>query len=330
MKKVTVGLVLWKDKYLAKSIPSLLNQDYENIEFIFRDAEEGVHSAYHYLKNELPEIFSKVKISCEKNLWHSGGHNAIIREMTGDYYLCVSNDMLYPHDMISRMVQAFESHAEVGFVGCKLKRWDYVNNQKTPFIDTLGIAITPANRYYEIAQGKKDKGQSPKAVFGVSAALAMYKKEALEAIKYHDEYFDELIHYKNDVDLSYRLQWAGFNPLIINDLEVYHDRQVSEIKKKPLWVIRSSYRGDLIVLMKNFSKYFPWWCKLKTVLYLGIKSLFLLTIHPILWKEIAFVRKNHGLIKRKAGLIKKSPEQASKIVTLMKQCNLLNLPRLKD
>ncbi len=78
MKKVTVGLILWKTKYLEKTIPSLLAQDYENIEFVFRDQEEGVHSAYAYLEREMPWVFERARVTREPNLFHGGGHNEMI------------------------------------------------------------------------------------------------------------------------------------------------------------------------------------------------------------------------------------------------------------
>jgi GT2 family glycosyltransferase len=101
-KKVTVGVILFGTKYLEDSLKSLVNQDYENTEYIFKDQEDSVHSAYEYIKNNLPDVFQKAKIIKGKNLYHSGGHNEIINQMSGDYYFCCSNDMLYPKNFISK------------------------------------------------------------------------------------------------------------------------------------------------------------------------------------------------------------------------------------
>ena len=62
MKKVTVGVILFGEKYLNKSIKSLLNQDYQNIDFVFRDQEEGKYSAFEWLSKNMPEAFKKADI----------------------------------------------------------------------------------------------------------------------------------------------------------------------------------------------------------------------------------------------------------------------------
>jgi len=290
MKKVTVGIILFGDKYLKKSIPSILNQDYENIEYIFIDQEEGKHSAYKFLKKEMPEIFDKVKLIKGGNLWHSGGHNKIINMMTGDYYLCASNDMLYPSNLLSTLIKEIQKNPDYSVTSCKLKRWDYLNNKKTNYIDSLGIAKTDYHHFYDMGQGELDNGQykNLKEIWGISGALFLAKKEALEAIKDNGEYFDSRIHYKNDVDLSFRLKRAGQKCLLVQKLEAYHDRQVADKTKKTLWVKKSSFIGERILMQKNywpFTKKYPLKVRIKTRIYHFLKTTYLLLTTPTLIKD---------------------------------------------
>ena len=284
--KVTIGLILFKnEEYLPFSIPSLLDQDYPNIEFLLRDQSPNME-ALKYISEKMPEVLAKVKTETGPNLWHSGGHNTLIRKMIrhgGDYYFCCSNDMLYPKDFVSKIVAIMQDkeNKRFGSATCKLMKWNFdqalrgeIEASKTNTIDSCGIGLTKEHYFFDMGQGEENHipYSTRKEVFGASGALAVYRKKALEDIAYKNEkgekeYFDELLHYKNDVDLSYRLQWAGYPCLFIPDVRVYHDRQVgakvnlrvviAKLKdhgQKSEWVRGNSLFGQLVTLKKNFTK----------------------------------------------------------------------------
>lgn len=319
MEKITVGLVLFGTKYLKESLPSLIDQDYKDIEFIFIDQEEGVHSAYEYIKNELPEIFDKVTILKGKNLWHSGGHNAIISMMKGDYYFCCSADMLYQKDFVSTMHKKLIENPKFSVATCKIKQWDFKKNKKTNKIDSFGMGIRKHHHFYDIGQGEEDNGQYKdlKEIFGVSGALAIFTKKALSSIRYENEYFDKNIHYKNDVDLSYRLQWAGNRALLIQDLTVYHDRQTAKNSKKSTSIRKSSFFGERILMKKNFYENYPFAIKLQTKIYHYIKNFYLLTQVPTLFQEIRKLRELKNEIERKTQAVNKNEISMKRIIELM-------------
>ena len=96
MPVVTIGLILYKgEKYLPFSIPSLLDQDYPHIEYLFRDQSPN-GEAYEFLQKNFAKLLNQKKVHVEKgeNLWHSGGHNVLINRMKGAYYIAASYDML--------------------------------------------------------------------------------------------------------------------------------------------------------------------------------------------------------------------------------------------
>jgi len=318
MKKVTVGLVVHRIKYLEKSIPSLLAQDYPNIEYIIRDNEEGVHSSYDFIKKNFPDLFPKIIFQKGTNNMHSGGHNSIIQKMTGEIYFCTSNDIVYPPNMVTEFVKAFEKNPDYTFATCISHRWDYENDKHTNIIDSYGIGIKKYHHYFDIGQGEEDNGQYKNIfeLFGSSGSLIAFKKSALDSIKYKDEYFDELLQNKNDVDLSYRLQWAGNRCMLLTNIIVYHDRQDSRQKDKSFAVKNYSLKGDFAVLTKNFSKRYPLSIKIQTAIYKYLKLCYLFISTPGLIKEYLKIRKlkNKFLEKRKSAKFIK-PE--SEIIKLM-------------
>ena len=339
--KVTIGVILYKvNPHLRDSLTSLIEQDYPNIEYLFRD-QSPKGEAYDYIEKKLPEVFDKVYLEKGENLWHSGGHNALIRKMTGEYYICASNDMLYPPDMVTNFVKELEKkeYQPYGSATCKLMSWDFVLRSqeypeidKTNIIDSCGIGIKKSHFFYDIGQGEDDDRQydHKKYIFGASGALAVYRKEALENVAFDahsselkalsfKEYFDELLHYKNDVDLAYRLQWAGWPCLFLPEIKVYHDRQaknqesgnpVSRIlkarKSKDKWVKENSFFGQQVTVFKNFTKDYSFTVKLMTYVYKWSTILFALTFERYLLKELKKFRKLRKDLTKKRDALKRN------------------------
>ena len=173
---------------------------------------------------------------------------------------------------------------------------------------------------------------SYKEIFGPSGALAIFRKEALDEIAYKNdkgkyEYFDELLHYKNDVDLAYRLQWAGFPSLYIPEVKVYHDRQVADMsanffgkivghQKKSEWAKRNSLFGHLVVLRKNYSKKFSFEVRAKSMFNRMLRYLHTAFFNPGLLEQYKQVDKfRFEIDKKKKNIVrKKSPQAIEKLM----------------
>lgn len=237
---------------------------------------------------------------------HSGGHNDLMNQMLkngGEYYFCVGNDMLYPTNFVSKIVSDMQKK-EAKVATCRLMQWNYqkvldgdMEGSKTTKIDSYGIGLSRSHKFFDQGQGKEEKNfpKHPK-IIGPSGALAVYHKDALEAIAYKNEagkieYFDGALHYKNDCDLAYRLSWAGFKCLLV-DVKVYHDRQLGDksgtgaIEKlkdhhqKAFWAKESSLFGHLVALKKNYSKDFSVGVKLKTAFSKIARFLYTVLLSP--------------------------------------------------
>lgn len=319
LPKVTVGVIVFKEtKYLPWSLTSLLDQDYPEVEYIIRDHSPN-GEVFHWLKENHPEIFQKAKISIEDNgAMHSGGHNAMIRQMLEagrEVYFCVSNDMLYPKDFVSKIIQTMREE-KTHVATCKLMRWDFEKTQagdleasKTDYVDSFGIGLTKGHQFFDQGQGILEKDfHFDHKILGPSGAVAVFDQAALESIAYKNkqgkiEYFDENLYYKNDCDLSYRLSWAGFK-CSVADVKVYHDRQLGEKSKgvipklkehhqKVAWAKESSLFGHLVALKKNFDPTFSFSVKLRTGLSQLVRYLYTLFFTP----KMLHTYKKVGLIQ---------------------------------
>ncbi len=344
--KITIGLVLHGiNPHLKVSLQSLVEQDYPNCEFLVRD-QSPKGEAYDFIKKELPNLYDQIQIEKGENLWHSGGHNKLINKMTGEYYLCCSNDMWYPPHFITAMMKEFSKpeFKKVGSATCKLMVWDFkeyrtehIDASHTFIIDSCGLGIKKNHYFYDVGQGEEDRHQydHKKHIFGASGALAIYRKQALDDIAYQTpdsklqtpnskEYFDKLIHYKNDVDLAYRLQWAGWPCLFIPEVKVYHDRLTSNKAKSPSlfvrilrgrkgkmkWVKESSFFGHQATLVKNFSDQFSLWVRLRTTAHQWGRLLFTAVFEPYVLKQLHKLKKHEKeLIDKRAAVERKVSAQ---------------------
>lgn len=299
--KVVVGLLTHNsEKYLKPCLTSLLAQDYDNVEVVVLDNASEDHTI-DVIEKEFPMIRM---IEAEENMGFARSHNRILRESDGDFYACVNVDMIFEPNFISELMKSVEQKPVFGSAGGKVKRWDFDSfdksihggreEGKTNFIDSVGVRILKSHRFEDIGQAEVDYGQydSPRELFGVSGAAALYRRKALEDIAFvteegEKEYFDEsMFMYKEDIDLAYRLQWAGWKCHYTPHATAYHDRSVSShgrraidiIKnrsQKPKMANRLSYLNHQILLEKNFSDDFSssirgatLWYNAKVFLYL--------------------------------------------------------------
>jgi len=278
-KLITAGLVV-KDsaKYIIPALESILAQDYENLEVVVFDNNSSDNTL-----EIIRENFAGIKIiESRKNVGFAKGHNAILAESKGDFYACLNVDMVFDSNFISELAKSLEEKPVYGAAGGKIKFWDFkvyaagsASQGKTNFIDTVGLKILKSHRFEDMGQGEMDYGQFDKSreIFGVSGAAVLYRRKSLEDVSFineneEKEFFDEsMFMYKEDVDLAYRLQWAGWKTNYSPKAIAYHDRTISfrgknaleMIKnriKKPKEVNRRSYLNHRVLLQKNFSNAF--------------------------------------------------------------------------
>ncbi len=314
---ITIGVVTHNsEKYVEACLTSLLNQTHENAEIVIYD-NASTDDTLKLLSEKFPQI--RV-IESDKNVGFARAHNEILRNTSSEFYACINIDTLFEQNFVSELVRAIQEKPSFGVAGGKLKFWDFeafaagsTSEGKTNFIDTVGIRILRSHRFEDIGQGEIDCGQfdDEKKIFGISGSAALYRREALNDVSFENdrgekEFFDEsMFMYKEDVDLAYRLQWAGWKSALAPLAVGYHDRTVSIrgtsamslIKnrlKKSRRVNRASFLNHKILLQKNFSPSFSMGTQSATKLYNFKVFLYILIFETELlgtWFKIFRMRK---------------------------------------
>jgi len=191
------------------------------------------------------------------NLGYSGGNNLGINKSRGKYILCLNFDCLLTDDFLKKIYDSFESNPQVGMISGKLRK--LVDMQPAMYLDSTGIdftTIVPADRgEWQYDVGQYDAGTN---IFGPSGAAACYRRKALESVVYRkNQYFDEqMFTYCEDIDLSWRLNLAGWSGLYVPDALAYHERgatrKESSIKKIGYQLIGISNR--YFTILKNIRR----------------------------------------------------------------------------
>lgn len=342
--KVVIGGVLYDSqdgtyktsKYLETFLESVAKQDYANKTLIFVDNSDlPDNDNVKIIKAKYPEaeiIYSGANIGFSK------ANNLMIRrarDLKADYFLVLNQDMILEDNFVSELVNTMLKHPQAGSVTGKTMRWDFANkdnsNQgKTNYIDTVGIEMTKEHRFIDRGQGEIDYGQYDKEmeIFGASGANAMYKMEALDDVAYineagQKEYFDELMFmYKEDVDLAYRLQLAGYKSIYTPLAIAHHDRSVNRVGKGIFGIIKGrsgrkkeykewSWLNHHIMLEKfsglDYSFDTKWktrWYGFKSFVYVLLREPYLLKQWWKLWKIRDEIAKRREQLKKRVDVKK--------------------------
>ena len=270
ISKLTVQLLTFNGaKYIGPLFGSLKNQTYLDWELVILDNNSS-DDTLTKIKKELSDFKIKYQlIEGKNNLGFAGGHNFLFSQTAHrPYTVLLNQDMYLEKDCLEKLVAFMDEQPAAGAASAKLLKWDFANLEFTTQIDSLGLRIFRNRRIVDLVKIEAVNGESDTralAVFGVSGALPIYRQTALEKVKFADgNIFDEsYFMYKEDVDLAWRLQSAGFGAFIVPSAIAYHDRTASgprelndssaRVNKKTQsdFVQFYSYKNHLATLIKN-------------------------------------------------------------------------------
>jgi len=232
MNLISLIIINYNNKsYLKRCINSILNQTYKNIELILID-NESKDGSFEYMAEEYLDK-NILLLKNEVNNGYAGAANQGIGLSKGKYVMILNPDIIMEKDFIENMYKFIEGDESIGALSGKLLKYDFKNDKKLNYIDSAGIIMFKSTRCIDRGQNEEDLGQynEIEQVFGVCGAAPLYRRSTLEIIKVYDEYFDEdFFAYKEDIDLSWRLNLAGFKNMYYPKAIAYHGRGLSGSK----------------------------------------------------------------------------------------------------
>lgn len=342
--RLVVGFITYNNhtaKYLPYFLPSIFNQSEKGFEvFCIDNSDYEENDNQKYIKNN----YSDIKFLWSgKNIGFARAYNKMIgRALSAgaDYFLMLNPDMILEPDMIANLLTEIKKEEKIGALQPKILRWDFSENiskennfGKTDFIDSYGLYITQEHRFSDLHQGEKDDPTAKtQDVFGFTGAAVLLNLKAIKDIAFKsdvgEEYFDELMFmYKEDCDLSYRLQLAGWKIKFIPQAVCYHDRTASpkgesswrimlNRKNKSKQVKKWAFLNHWILICKYLKLPFSFKIKLKTWWYQVKSVIFILLFEQYLLKEfISLLKiKKEIKVKREALKVRVDAEEIEKFM----------------
>jgi len=196
MKISAIVPVCNSESTIAKTIESLLNQDYKIDEIIVVDDGSS---------DKTPEIALKypVKLIRKKRGGEASALNCGIKKASGDYLAIVEADVILPKNWISSLFAEFQ-YLEVYGAGAILE----VANPENLIAKLSGYELE--YRYRKIKE---------KFVRHITSANTLYRKEVFDKVGYYNE---SLVNACLDADLNGRLIKQGYKLVLRKDIKVKH------------------------------------------------------------------------------------------------------------
>lgn len=266
----------------------------------FKDAEIiVVDSASQDNTRDLLDAYrpALIVIGNKDNVGPCKARNQGIDCSSSQYVLCLDDDVVLLNDSLAHLYKAISTENSIGAVGPKI----LLEDGKT--IYSTGIYPSFLWRFYDIGSGRQDspKWNKKRFVFGVSAACVLFRKEALDSIKYSGEYFDEDFFYSlEDVDISWRLQKKGWRIAYVPEAVCLHTARSSRIKSKISQYF--SVRNRYLFLIKITNSISLWRITIAFLCYDLWRDLYMLVTNPRYFlKAVASVSQLFLRMRKKTG-----------------------------
>ena len=205
------------------------------------------------------EGFSNVKfIWNTENVGFSKANNIAVKQAAGKYILFLNPDTLLPEDSLVKCISFFEAHPEAGALGIKMLdgSGNFLKESKrsfpspaTSFYKLSGLAaLFPRSKIFsKYYLGHLDENQNHE-VDVLAGAFMMVPKKIIDTLGSFDEDF---FMYGEDIDLSYRIQQAGYKNFYFAESSIVHFKGEST-RKGRLNYVRLFYKAMSIFARKHY------------------------------------------------------------------------------
>ena len=244
MAKVSIQIITWNSsRYIGDCLNSLQAQTFTDFSVLVID-NASTDGTVEFVRSHYP---TAAVLQNFKNLGYAKANNQGIKLAKSPYVLVLNPDVILEPDFLARLVALADQQPQAGSFGGKLLKLhsQAIDQQdqsglrqavKSDLIDSAGLLIYRSRKVVNRGEGQKDQGQydQTEEVFGLSGAVVLYRRGALEAVAVNKQYFDDdFFAYKEDIDLAWRLRLYGFAAWYLPTSVAYHYRQLAAADPGP-------------------------------------------------------------------------------------------------
>jgi GT2 family glycosyltransferase len=265
--RINIGIVLYNSVFfIPNCLHSIFSQTLKDFDVTVVD-NNSEDDSIEFISENYPQV--KI-IRNKKNYGFSRAHNQAIDSSESQFYLCLNPDVILTENFLEEITRVMDTNTAIGTATGKIYRIDkdFVVKPWNKVIDSTGIYLTRNMRHLDRGSGEKDTGQYDKTeyVFGATGACCLYRREMLNDIKILGEYFDnDFFFSREDVDISWRSQIAGWKTVYIPSAVSYHLRTVLPERRSslPKRINMHSVKNRYLLQIKNhtlhtYLKTFPY------------------------------------------------------------------------
>lgn len=208
-----------------------------------------------YLQPQFPGVHF---IASAENLGFAKACNLGLQQATGQYILFLNPDTIVPEDCFRSCIHFFETHPQAGALGIKMLdgKGQFLKESKRAFPSPMtslfklfGLAtLFPSSKIFSKYHLGYLNENEDHEVDVLAGAFMMIPKEVLNKVGGFDETF---FMYGEDVDLSYRIQKAGYTNYYFAGSHIIHFKGEST-RKGTMNYVRMFYNAMSIFVRKHY------------------------------------------------------------------------------
>jgi len=250
-------------------------------------------------------------IESQSNRGYAGGCNWGIQHTTTPYVVLLNNDAVVTPGWLAPLIQSMNVDTHIGAVQPKVlsfdapDTFDYAGGAGGE-MDIFGYPFVRGRLFETLEKDRRQYDSAPSHVFWASGAACLLRRSALKQVGLLEE--DYFAHME-EIDLHWRMQWAGYKIAVAVDSIVYHQAG-STLKAESLQKMVLNHRNSLVMLCRNYSMAtLSWVLPIRVLLELGTAIWALATGQktrawaivlaflqwPLAWKSISRGRKQVAL-----------------------------------
>lgn len=208
-----------------------------------------------YLQPQFPGVHF---IASAENLGFAKACNLGLQQATGQYIVFLNPDTIVPEDCFRSCIRFFETHPQAGALGIKMLdgKGRFLKESKRAFPSPMtslfklfGLAtLFPSSKTFSKYHLGHLNENEDHEVDVLAGAFMMIPKEVLNKVGGFDETF---FMYGEDVDLSYRIQKAGYTNYYFAGSHIIHFKGEST-RKGTMNYVRMFYNAMSIFVSKHY------------------------------------------------------------------------------
>jgi len=255
--EISVIIVNYNVKYLLEKCLYSVQAALRNIpgEIIIVDNASSDNSIEY-----LQPLFPGVKfIANPINKGFGSACNTGFQQSSGEYILFLNPDTIVPTDCFKKCLDFIQTKKEAGALGIKMLNGsgNYLKESKRNFpsvpaslFKMMGLAsLFPHSKLFAAYYAGHLSENEIHEVDVLSGAFMLIKRNVFIEVKGFDEDF---FMYGEDIDLSYRIQKAGYKNYYFPETSITHYKGAST-KKRSMAHIKSFYGAMSIFVDKHYS-----------------------------------------------------------------------------